>query len=187
MSQSKIQINMFDLITTIARIIDIMSNKIGNHHMQVAYLSYRIGEELSLSIEKRNDLLVAGILHDIGAFSLKARLDLLEFEDDHPGEHSIAGFLLLRDFSLFSETARLIKYHHVKWSNGKGRHQDGEEVPEGSHILHLADRVAVMISENSSVLSQAEHICETISASRGKLFSPSHFDAFLAGSNIDIH
>lgn len=179
MIAQKVQINMFNLITTIARIVDIMSMKIGNHHMQVAYLSYRIGEELGLPVEKKNDLLVTGILHDIGAFSLKDRIDLLEFEDINPGEHSLAGYLLLRDFKLFSNIADLVKFHHIPWKNGGGRTHSGESVSEGSHIIHLADRVSVLISGNTPILSQVEGICDSISRCKHKLFKPSHVDAMI--------
>jgi len=39
-----------------------------------------------------------GTLHDIGAFSLAERLDLLEFETTDQGTHARAGYLLLREF-----------------------------------------------------------------------------------------
>ena len=108
---------MFDLVASIARVVDMMSPEVGNHHMQVAYLAYRLGEQLDLTNDKIYELFTAGALHDVGAFSLKDRLDLLEFEDKNPGQHARAGSLILSKFKPFSPVARLIKFHHVPWQN----------------------------------------------------------------------
>lgn len=91
MSSHKLRVDMFDLVSSIAKIVDMMSPAVGSHHMQVAYLAYRLSEELNLSNDKRFELFIATALHDIGAFSLQDRLDLLEFEDAKPGEHQ-SGF-----------------------------------------------------------------------------------------------
>lgn len=183
MAADKLRINIFDMVTSIARVIDMMSPDVGNHHMQVAYLAYRLSEELQLSDDKKFDLFIAGALHDIGAFSLQDRLDLLELEDTKPGEHSVAGSLILETFTPFSSIARLIKYHHVHWKNGEGAFQNGESVPNGSHIIHLADRVAVKISREAPVLSQVRGICRSISEHKGDVFVPEYVDALINLAN----
>lgn len=179
MSSHKLRVDMFDLVSSIANIVDMMSPAVGSHHMQVAYLAYRLSEELNLSNDKRFELFIAAALHDIGAFSLQDRLDLLEFEDAKPGEHSIAGALILDTFKPFSPMAQLVKFHHVPWKDGRGVTQEGESVPIGSHIIHIADRVAVKISRKTPVLSQVRGICDAISARSGEIFVPEHVDALL--------
>ncbi|MCJ7540475.1 MAG: HD domain-containing phosphohydrolase [Desulfobacterales bacterium] len=183
MAADKLRVNIFDMVASIARVIDMMSPVVGNHHMQVAYLAYRLGEELQLSDDKKYELFIAGALHDIGAFSLQDRLDLLEFEDTKPGEHSVAGSLILETFKPFSSIARLIKFHHVHWKNGEGAFQNGESVPNGSHIIHLADRVAVKISRKAPVLSQVRGICRAISEHKGDVFVPEYVDALINMAN----
>ncbi len=179
MSSHKLRVDMFDLVSSIAKIVDMMSPAVGSHHMQVAYLAYRLSEELNLLNDKRFELFIAAALHDIGAFSLQDRLDLLEFEDAKPGEHSIAGALILDTFKPFSPMAQLVKFHHVPWKDGRGVTQEGESVPIGSHIIHIADRVAVKISRKTPVLSQVRGICDAISAGSGEIFVPEHVDALL--------
>jgi HD-GYP domain-containing protein (c-di-GMP phosphodiesterase class II) len=51
-------------------------------------------------------------------------------------------------------------------------------VPLGSHLLHLADRVAVLVGERPEVLDEAGRICETIFAQSGKMFMPDLVEAF---------
>lgn len=183
MAADKLRINIFDMVTSIARVIDMMSPVVGNHHMQVAYLAYRLGEELQLSDDQKYELFIAGSLHDIGAFSLQDRLDLLEFEDTKPGEHSVAGSLILETFPPFLSIARLIKFHHVHWKNGEGAFENGESVPNASHIIHLADRVAVKISKKAPVLSQVHGICRAISEQKGDVFVPEYVDALINMAN----
>jgi putative nucleotidyltransferase with HDIG domain len=185
MASGRFRIDVFDLIASMARVVDTMSPVVGNHHMQVAYLAYRIAGELGLPEDDRHQLVVAGALHDIGAFSLQERLDLLEFEDTKPGEHSLAGYLLLKNFKPFLPIATMVRYHHVPWEDGKGATQDGETVPEGSQIIHLADRVAVKISKDEPVLSQVQDICEAIAQRKNEVFVPEHVDAMLALSRRD--
>jgi len=94
MSAGKLRVNVFDLVAAIARVVDMMSPAVGSHHMQVAYLAYRLSEELNLPADKRYELFIAGALHDIGAFSLQERIDLLEFEDAKPGQQKSSNRLL---------------------------------------------------------------------------------------------
>jgi len=170
---------MFDLVTSIARIIDMMSSEVGRHHMQVAYWVYQLGDALNFSDDEKFEFVVAAALHDIGAFSLKERMAILEFEDTRPGEHARAGSFILAGFKPFSSIARLVKYHHTPWRNGEGAFHNGDSVPIGSHLIHLADRVAVKISHKEPVLSQIQGICKAISAQEGEMFVPEHVDALL--------
>ena len=70
MSNHKFRLDLFDLVTSLGKIEDIMSPTISNHHLRVAYLSYRIAEEINVSNDEKYELAIAGALHDIGAFSL---------------------------------------------------------------------------------------------------------------------
>ncbi|BBO86117.1 hypothetical protein DSCO28_66830 [Desulfosarcina ovata subsp. sediminis] len=82
-----------------------MNVAIGQHHMQVAHWCYRLADALALPNDERFDILIAGLLYDIGAFSMKDRLDRLAFEGTGPGEHAIAGSLILERFEPFRRLA----------------------------------------------------------------------------------
>ncbi|WP_054699947.1 HD-GYP domain-containing protein [Desulfosarcina cetonica] len=176
----KLRVSIFNLAMSIAKVVDLMNAAIGQHHMQVAYWGYRLADALSLSDDEKLDIFIAGLLHDIGAFSMKERIDLLAFEDTRPGAHAVAGSLILEGFEPFAAIAELIKFHHLPWKNGRGGVQDGVRVPAGSHIIHLADRVAVQISPHAPVLGQVRTICEAVSQQRGAVFVPEHVDALLS-------
>ena len=179
MSTQELHVSLFDLVAPVAKTVDMMCPAVADHHMEVAYLAFRICEELHLPPQEISDIAIAGALHDIGAFSLNERLDLLEFEDDKPTQYSVAGYMLLKDFAPFAAMAPMIKYHDVPWENGKGERQSGELVPRGSHILHLADRVAVLIPKEQEVLGSVNGICETITGRSGDIFVPEFVDALV--------
>ncbi|BBO66887.1 HD family phosphohydrolase [Desulfosarcina alkanivorans] len=180
MFNQRLRVNLADLAMSIAKVVDLMNAAVGQHHMQVAYWAYRLADALALPDEDKFDICIAGLLHDIGAFSLQERLDLLAFEDARPGEHAMAGCLILEPFEPFASIAGLIKFHHLPWKNGGGAFQDGVQVPAGSHLLHLADRVAVLISGREPVLAQVGDICASISRRSGEVFVPEHVDALMA-------
>jgi HD-GYP domain-containing protein (c-di-GMP phosphodiesterase class II) len=138
-----------------------------------------LSAELGLPQEEQIEVMIAGALHDIGALSLRERLDTLNFEVEHPHEHGEAGYLLLRTFEPFSKVATLVRHHHTAWEDGKGSIFGEHLVPMGSHLLHLADRVDVLTSKKEEVLGEAKSICERIAMESGRLFRPDLVRAFL--------
>ena len=156
-----------------------MSPVLAEHSLRVAYLALRLAEALDLRAEERRELCMAGALHDIGAFSLNERLDILAFEESRPMEHSEAGYLLLKDFEPFRNVAGLVRHHHLAWNHGAGQTHSGRPVPRGSHLLHLADRVAVLVTRDAGILGQVPEICTTVCERRGSVFIPEMVDALL--------
>ncbi|MCP4645104.1 MAG: HD domain-containing protein [bacterium] len=172
MKTTDLYVNLFDLIAPLAKTIDMMSSDVSNHHLQVAYLASKVAEEMDFSLDERRDIAVAGILHDIGGFSLQERTDLLEFEETKPHQHAEAGYLLLQSFEPFEGAAQLVRYHHYPWRDGAGARSNGDPVLRGSHVLHLVDRVAVLFDRERSVLGQVDAICKTIHDQAGPVFVP---------------
>lgn len=173
-----LRVPLFELVNSLSSAVDLISPIVANHHKQVAYISLRIGKELGLPVENISDLVIASTLHDIGALSLRERLDALQFEIDHPHEHAEVGYNLLRSFAPFTGVARIVKHHHVSWNNADDVMFKGEIIPAESHILHLADRVSVLINKDSDVFSQVNHIIERIAGQSGKMFDPEAVEAF---------
>lgn len=186
MTTKALHINLWDLIAPLAKTVDMMSPVVAEHHLRTAYLALRLSEALGIPVEERRDIVVAATLHDIGAFSLNERMDLLEFEETKPMQHSHAGYVLLKSFAPFSNVAPIIRFHHVPWDHGKGAMVDDAPVPRGSHVLHLADRIAVLINERRGVLSQAAGIRERIERRTGEAFVPEQVEAFLRIASRDV-
>jgi HD-GYP domain-containing protein (c-di-GMP phosphodiesterase class II) len=171
------QIPLFDLVACLSDAVDLVSPALVNHHKQVAYIASCLGEELDLPLEKQKDLILAGALHDIGALSLAERIETLQFDVESVEEHTGLGCGLLNLFEPLASLATIIKNHHVFWNH---ENDHGQPVLLESHILHLADRIAVLIDMNKEVLGQVNKIYDTIRAQSGKMFKPELVDAFLS-------
>ena len=120
---TELEIRLIDLIMSISDFVDLVSPRLENHHKQVSYIAYSIGKEMSLPEDELVELFIAGALHDIGAFSLKSRLDVLDFELRNPHHHAEIGYLLIKDFEPLRDVARAIRHHHRPWLNGAGVEQ----------------------------------------------------------------
>ena len=177
------QVHLFDLAMCLSSAMDLVSPVLVNHHKQVAHIAFSIGVTLGLTREERNELALAGLLHDSGALSAKDRLNTLQFELVGPHKHAEAGYLLLKNFEPLSTVALLVRYHHVPWNEGTGSEFKGRQVPMGSHILHLADRIAVLINKQQQVLGQVKTICDKVEEQSGRMFVPRLVDAFKSLAN----
>lgn len=95
-----IEVPLFDLITCLSNTVDMVSPDLSGHHRQVAYVASSIAAELGLPSAAQRQLPLAGMLHDIGAFSLTERLSALHFEIESPHRHAELGSMLLNWRSL---------------------------------------------------------------------------------------
>ncbi|NLJ60195.1 MAG: HD domain-containing protein [Firmicutes bacterium] len=172
------RLSMFDLVTCLSNVIDLVNPTVVNHHSHVAYISLKLGEELGLPQPKQAQLAIAGLLHDVGALSLEERLESLKFDFANSQRHAERGYYFLRTFEPLRGVAERIRYHHVPWNYGEGMASNGEEVPFSSHILNLADRVAISTNYSKPILNQAEDIRKKIRDRSGSLFVPEIVEAF---------
>lgn len=163
----KFKISLNEFIRSILTLFGIYNINFSLHHQITAFISKTIGENYGLSDDRMKDLVFASFLHDIGAFSA---LDFIEFRKFTPRlpyihNHSKIGYLLLRNFLEFKKIPKIILYHHVNW-------KEKEKIPFESHILHLSDRIQILIKNERDILSQSENIYIKISSQSGNLFSP---------------
>ncbi len=172
-------VNLYDLLICLTNAEDLVSPELRFHHQQVAYLAYKIAERVGIPERGRKNLMLAGLLHDIGALSANERLELLENEPPTANSHAFRGAHLLEGFLPLSQAAGIIKYHHLPWNYGEGKTYMKREVSLLSHILHLADRVCVQVDKSQNVLGQAQRIRESILSKKGSIFAPKLVDAFL--------
>lgn len=178
MSNQKQKASLLDLTLILSNAVDLINPILHNHHKQVAYIAYHLAKEVALEEKKHNDLLIASLLHDIGGLTLEDRLSTLQFEAEKPYQHAITAYLLLKNYDALQDVATIIKYHHLPWENGKGQTVGDEIVPFESHIIHLADRIAVLINRDKEILSQVNRISRLLEAQNKKMFHPAIIKAF---------
>lgn len=173
------KLRIFDFLNCLSDILDWISPVLNDHHKQVALISMRLAETLELPVIEQNEIVCAGILHDIGAISLAERMETMKFENATGQAHAEMGYYLINIFEPMKKAADMIRFHHVPWENGQGRFYKGWQVPLGSRILFLADHIALLIKKDKEILGQIEEIKNRIQTEGEALFEPALVEAFL--------
>jgi len=170
---------LFNLVAVLSQVMDLVSPLVVDHHKRTAWFAVNLAEEMGLGKKAINEILFSALLHDIGAFSLQERLDTLQFEFENPHHHACMGYSLLKDFELFSQEAKIILAHHTWWKPERDEDIGGERVPVASHVIHLADRVAILLGEDGTVPDRVEDVLDPVKARAGTVFMPEAVGALL--------
>jgi len=178
------RLSLKELAVPMIKAIDSFNYLLKSHHRRTAVISYNIGKKLGLSNDHLLELIIAASLHDIGALSVQERDMLIKEDVTNPQPHCLMGYHMLKSFDVFKDIAQIIKHHHIIY-------KDSLEMEEGevlfaSHIIHLADRVDVLLSTEKFVLNQKCSITERIQQKVGEVFHPEVFEAFEEVSQKDI-
>ncbi|BDU49674.1 HD-GYP domain-containing protein [Haliovirga abyssi] len=139
---------------TIASIIDAKHQYTGGHTQRVATFSYAIAKNMGYEKEKLSEIRYAAYLHDIG--KLAVDLDIL----DKPGKLTDEEFEKIKlhakySYDILSDSPRLRKFafgalHHEKMDGtGYPFGLKGDEIPEGSRLIAIADILDALTSDRN--------------------------------------
>lgn len=156
------------------------------HSSNVTDYARSIAEELGLSSSEKENLIHAGLLHDVGKISISDAIllkpeKLTQAEWEIVKEHPRKGKEILEPLSFLKEAVPIVCHHHERY-DGQGYPDGlrGEEIPLGARILAVADSYDAMSSDRPyrKRLSEEECIAELERAS-GKQLDPRIVEAFL--------
>jgi HD-GYP domain-containing protein (c-di-GMP phosphodiesterase class II) len=178
----ELNIPITDIILSISSAIDLIDPIKSNHHKRVAYISYCIAKEMNLNDNDIKNLVLASLLHDCGAINLSEKNSSFEITFGNSiiqrHTHGRKGWLILRDLTDLRDAAEIIKFHHVYWSERLDTHLKTYEIPTSCYILHLAERIDILINHNHEILSQRRNIEDIVNANSGRMFMPEAVEAF---------
>jgi len=167
-----------DLVLSISEATDLIDLNINDHGKRVAFIALNIANELGLNPSDKHTIITAGLLHDIGAFSLQDKLKAGSFEFEFKYEtkeinkHAELGYMLLRKFKPLLEMAEIIRYHHYAYIEAEKLIDVDRNVLLFSQIIHLADRIDILINRKNNILSQVSNIYDKIFEYSAEYFSP---------------
>lgn len=121
------------------------------HARRTALLSALLAEEICPDMTE--ELLRAGLLHDIGAIGLTDHIIHLFGERNNPRifAHPWRGGVMLSLMELNKE-AEIVRYHHEAFDGtGYPLGLKGDEIPLGSRIVGLADYVDICLYQNPEI------------------------------------
>lgn len=172
----KNELTLVSAVLCVSGALDMVAPVVANHHLRVCHAALCLAREMNLPADTVEQICLAALLHDIGVLSLQERLDTLGF-DCNDKQHAEFGYRLLSQWHAMSGPALLVRAHHDAYSRKK-------DCLEG-HIIHLADRIDVLLDRQKYVLEQSLDVEEVILANAGEEFHPDVVEAFRSVAHRD--
>lgn len=171
----------FDIAYALSKALDLVNPLINNHHQRVAFIAGSIAKEMGYSDSEIESVVLASLIHDIGVVVEKEFHELVGEEETYEKElsHVLVGYYLLKDFYIFPNVDMLVKYHHTPYKIADNLLSKDEEVPELAHVIHLADRIDILLHRDKPALEQKEYVIERIKRSGENKFHHGHIASFL--------
>ncbi len=170
---------MVNLLLNLSRSLDFFNSGIMDHHRRVAFIALRLGHRADLSEQALMELYKASIIHDIGAVNDQDKLMLTSFDVADPWLHCERGRDFVAEIPELASTAPIIYSHHDWWQGGNPSGLSGSSIPTASRIIHLADRIDILINRDRYILEQAQEISCRIKRLSGQVFDPDLTDLFI--------
>jgi len=144
---------LFGIIRTLTAAIDAKDPNTSGHSERVARIAVRLAEELAMPPQKRSDLYLAGLLHDVGKIGiddqvLKKRGPLTPDEYRKIQAHVEIGVTILKDLKKLSHILPGVRHHHESLDgSGYPDRLSGEQIPLEARIIAVADSFDAMSSD----------------------------------------
>ena len=144
---------LFGIIRALTAAIDAKDPNTSGHSERMARIAVRLAEELAIPPQKRSDLYLAGLLHDVGKIGvddqvLKKNGPLTPDEYRKIQAHVEIGVTILKDLKKLSHILPGVRHHHESLDGtGYPDHLSGEEIPVEARILAVADSFDAMSSD----------------------------------------
>ncbi|MFH1562902.1 MAG: HD domain-containing phosphohydrolase [Nitrospirota bacterium] len=181
----RIESLLFDTIKALVSAIEQKDPYTKGHSERVAAIAEAIASEMALTNEEKQQVKIAGILHDVGKIGISAsiltkqgKLDDEEWEKIR--EHPIKSVSIIRNIEELKEILPCIYHHHERY--GGGGYPDGisgEKIPLIARIIAVADTFDAMNS-NRAYRSKLtiEDILREIKDKSGSQFDPKVVEYF---------
>lgn len=139
----------------------------------------RLASMLGLSDEEIGDVEYAARIHNIGLINSSQRLlrsarRLSAEELSLARNHSQVGADIMRPIEFLAPIVPMVRYHHAHWDgSGFPPGIEGEQIPLGARIIHMADAFVAMCSErpHRPAMTPQEALNEVLKQSN-KQFDP---------------
>ena len=171
-----LEINLVPCQINLARSLDFSSRGLLRHHQRVALMSLSLGQAAGLEQDALFDLFKAAIIHDAGAVTWREKLALEEFDVANSWSHCQQGYKLTAGIPTFDSVAETILSHHDHWAGDNPSGLSRSRIPLSSRIVHLADRIDVLVRDEVYILEQRREILQRIQKLSGRTFDPDLVD-----------
>lgn len=161
--------------------------RLAGHGRRVAEMARTLAQRMGLSDAEAQNIMLAGLLHDIGKLGLPDELLAKPFNTLSQEQRALVfkhpqiGQNILMAIEKFREAAVLVRHHHECFDgSGYPDRLAGIAIPQGSRILSLVnDYDALQIGTLVQRSLRPEEAVAFLVDNRGKRYDPSLVDAFV--------
>jgi len=174
-------------IKSLALAIEAKDKYTRGHSSRVVEYALIIADELGISEAEKENLKIAGILHDIGKIAIPDSIlekpgKLTEEEYEIIKKHPDLGVNILKPLSFLKPILPLILHHHERVDNNGYHHISNEKIPLASKILSVADSYDAMTSDRPYRKAYPkEKAIQELKDNSGTQFDPKVVEALLRG------
>ncbi len=163
------------------------------HGKTVALLSYALAEKLGLSHKEKEELLIAGYLHDLGKIIIPHEIrgtdrPLSKYEQALVYQHPLESVRMIQQLGYTSEILlKYVKSHHEHYDgSGYPDRLKGEQIPLGARILSIANDFDVLTShrKNQAGLNYQNAIKELQRKTKAGKYDPQCLGALVQLMNL---
>lgn len=160
-------LNKFDLILTVARLLDRLNSCLADHHLRTACLADQLSLRLNLDPRERRLVLLSALVHDVGLTPLGLRSDDLPLEEDFD-LHARVGGLMLRTCPRLNEEAQVVSQHHANWAALRHLPRERRRAGELGNLIRLADYLDI----SARLRSGPRALSSALKGLAGDIFGP---------------
>ncbi|MGM9568090.1 MAG: HD domain-containing phosphohydrolase [Clostridia bacterium] len=178
--------NHLETINIVRRMVDAKDFYTRGHSDRVSFYAVKIAEAMHKSESYIERLRVAGLFHDIGKIGIPDGIlqkpgKLTEEEKAQIKQHPALGGKILKSISSFHDILPFVEAHHERMDGtGYPKGLLGDEIPEESRIISVADAFDAMTSKRTyrDNFSLSEAIAE-LERGKNTQFDAEIVDVFL--------
>ena len=177
---------VLSMACTLVSLLDLRDSYTGGHSNRVAGYNRGTAVTLGLSYSDTNNIVIAGLLHDIGKIGVPDHVllkqgKLTDEEFELIKKHPEFGWMALKSVREFEEVSLMLLHHHERIDGGgyPGKLK-GAQIPLGAKIIAVGDSYDALTTNRPyrTARSQGEALEELVRC-RGTQFEPEVLDAFV--------
>jgi HD-GYP domain-containing protein (c-di-GMP phosphodiesterase class II) len=176
----------FEMIQTLARVIDAKDSYTYDHADRARHYAKMIAEKMHLPQAIVRHVEYAALMHDIGKIGIEEHIlrkpgRLTAEEVEIIKKHPTIGNKIISPITFLAPVAPMVLYHQ-EWYDGNGYPEGlaGEEIPLGSRIVAVIDAYDAMTSDRPYRKAlPKDHAVSELQKGSGTQFDPQVVDVFV--------
>ena len=184
--KGEIEETLQDGVYALSKIVEVKDPYTASHQVKVAEIAERVAKEFNFDEEKLNEILWAGLLHDIGKISVPSEIlskpsKLTDLEYSLIKQHCVAGYKILKEIHRMEKIAEIIWQHHERLDgSGYPRGLKDGEITLEARLLAVADVIEAMRTHRPYRPARSkEEIMKELIYGKGEKYDPKIVDVVI--------